>query len=69
MNYQCKEVSNYIDNVWENPECRDELSRRIVKSLYDLCYAILILNAYKKGYMTVNERLAWEVSQLCVRKS
>lgn len=66
VNYQCKEVSNYIDNDWENSECRDELSRRIVKSLYDLCYATLILNAYKKGYMTVNERLAWEVSQFSV---
>ena len=34
--------------------------------MYDLCYATLILNAYRKGYTTVSERLAWEVSQFSV---
>jgi hypothetical protein len=61
--YQCREISNCIEKVSENSEYRDEVSRRIVRDLYDLCYATLILNAYKKGYTVVSEQLAWEISQ------
>ena len=32
--------------------------------LYDICYSVLILNAYHIGYKDVNERLAWEISRL-----
>lgn len=64
MEYQCGEVSKCIDILKENPNSRDEVSRRIVRDLYDLCYAALILNAYKNGYSDVSEKLAWEVSQL-----
>ena len=66
MEYQCNEISCFIDNLHDNPQCRDEVSRRIIRDLYDLCYATLILNAYKNGYSNVNEKLAWEVSQLQV---
>lgn len=66
VNYQCKEISDCINIVWEDSECRDEVSRRIVRDLYDLCYATLILNAYKSGYTIVNEKLAWELSQFSV---
>ena len=64
--YQCNEISQFIEIVHDNPQCREEVSRRIVRDLYDLCYATLILNAYKKGYNNVSEKLAWEVSQLRV---
>ena len=64
MEYQCGEVSKCIDILKENPNSRDEVSRRIVRDLYDLCYATLILNAYKNGYSDISEKLAWEVAQL-----
>lgn len=63
INYQCKEISNCIQMVSFDSKCRDEVSRRIVRNLYDLCYASLILNAYKRGYSVVSEKLAWEISQ------
>lgn len=66
IEYQCNQISYGIENLHDNPQCRDEVSRRIVRDLYDLCYATLILNAYKNGYSNVNEKLAWEISQLQV---
>lgn len=66
IEYQCKEISNCINIAGENSDCRDEVSRRIIRDLYDVCYAVLILNAYKRGYTIVSEKLAWEESQLCV---
>ncbi len=66
IEYRSEEISEYIDLVYANPECRDEVSRRVIRILYDLCYATLVLNAYKNGYGNINEKLAWEVSQLKV---
>ena len=66
IEYQCNEISDLIENSHNNPQNRDGASRRIVRDLYDLCYATLILNAYKNGYTNVTEQLAWEVSQLRV---
>lgn len=63
IDYQCAEITNCIEKVCADSKCRDEFSRRIVRKLYDLCYASLILNAYKKGYSVVSEKLAWEISQ------
>lgn len=60
---RCEEISREIDNIGANPELRDTASRKIIRSLYDLCYATLILNTLKLGYKDVNQRLAWEVSQ------
>lgn len=66
VDYQCKEISYCIDFLYEDPRCRDEVSRRVVRDLYDLCYASIILNAYKRGYTIVSEKLAWEVSRFSV---
>lgn len=66
IEYQCNEISCFIEDLHDSPQYRDEVSRRIVRDLNDLCYATLILNAYKNGYTNVGEKLAWEVSQLRV---
>lgn len=63
INYRCEEISIVIDKISNNPELRDTMSRKIIRGLYDLCYAVLILNAIKLGYTDINQRLAWEVSQ------
>lgn len=60
---QCTEISKCIEIVSADSKCRGEVSRRIIRNLYDLCYAALILNAYKRGYSDVSEKLAWEISQ------
>ena len=61
---RCEDISSEIDRINNGNISRDTVSRRIVNGLYDLCYAVLILNAMNQGYKTVNERLAWELSQL-----
>ena len=66
IEYQCNEISCFIEDLHDSPQYRDEVSRRIVRDLNDLCYATLILNAYKNGYTNVREKLGWEVSQLRV---
>ena len=66
IEYQCNEISCFIEDLHDSPQYRDEVSRRIVRDLNDLCYATLILNAYKNGYTNVSEKLAWQVSQLRV---
>lgn len=66
IEFQCNEISDLIETSYNNPQGRDGVSRRIVRNLYDLCYATLILNAYKNGYTNVGEKLAWEISQLRV---
>lgn len=66
IEFQCNEISDLIETSYNNPQGRDGVSRRIVRNLYDLCYATLILNAYKNGYTNVSEKLAWEISQLRV---
>lgn len=63
INYRCEEISMEIDNISDNPELRDTVSRKILRGLYDLCYAVMILNAIKLGYTDINQKLAWEVSQ------
>lgn len=63
INFRCEEISNEIDNISDNPELRDSISRKIIRGLYDLCYAVMILNAIKLGYTDINQKLAWEVSQ------
>ena len=63
INHRCEEISMEIENLGENTELRDIISRKIVRGLYDLCYCTLILNAVKMGYTDINQKLAWEVSQ------
>lgn len=60
---RCEDISLEINKINGGNQSRDYISRRIVNGLYDLCYAVLILNATKLGYTNVNERLAWELSQ------
>lgn len=63
IHYRCEEISGEIESISNNPKLRDTISRKIIKGLYDLCYAVMILNAVKLGYTDINEKLAWEVSQ------
>jgi hypothetical protein len=60
---RCEDISLEIDRISDGNKSRDYISRRIVNGLYDLCYAVLVLNAINLGYANVNERLAWELSQ------
>ncbi len=60
---RCEDISLEIVRINNENKSRDYISRRIVNGLYDLCYAVLILNAINLGYTDVNERLAWELSQ------
>lgn len=63
VKFRCKDITLEIDRISKENKSRDNISRRIVNGLYDLCYAVLILNALNLGYTDVNERLAWELSQ------
>lgn len=60
---RCEDISLEIDRIKNENRTRDNISRRIVNGLYDLCYAFLVLNAISLGYTDVNEKLAWELSQ------
>lgn len=60
---RCEDISLEIDRINSGVKSRDNISRRIVNGLYDLCYAVLVLSAINLGYENVNERLAWELSQ------
>ena len=60
---RCEDISLEIDRINDGDKSRDNISRKIVNGLYDLCYAVLVLNAINWGYLNVNERLAWELSQ------
>lgn len=63
---RCEDISLEIDRINDDSKSRDNISRRIVNGLYDLCYAVLVLNAINLGYTDVNERLAWELSQFSI---
>lgn len=60
---RCEDISLEIDRINSGNKSRDYISRRILNGLYDLCYAVLVLNAINLGYKNVNERFAWELSQ------
>ena len=47
---RCEDISLEIDRINNENKSRDNISRRIVNGLYDLCYATLILNAINLGY-------------------
>lgn len=63
---RCEDISSEINRFKIEGKSRDYISNRIVNGLYDLCYAVLILNAIKLGYEDVYERLAWELAQFNV---
>ncbi len=60
---RCEDISWEIDRISDDSQSCDNISRRIINGLYDLCYAVLILNATNQGYTNVNERFAWELAQ------
>ena len=62
--FRCKDISLEIDRISSENITRDYISRRMINGLYDICYAVLVLNAMKQGYTIVNERLAWELAQM-----
>ena len=64
---RCEDISLEIDRINNDKKSRDNISRRIINGLYDLCYAVLILNAINLGYTNINERLAWELSQFNIK--
>lgn len=63
---RCEDISLEIDRLNSENKIRDSISRKIINGLYDLCYAVLILNAINMEYKNVNEKLAWELSQFHV---
>lgn len=63
---RCEDISLEIDRIKGEEKTRDYISRRIINGLYDLCYAVLVLNAISLGYTNVNEKFAWELSQFNV---
>lgn len=54
------EVTRLLSEV--DNESRDAVSRSLLKCLYDLCYATLILNAIRHGHIKVNEQFAWDLA-------
>lgn len=59
-----KEICKSIEKDEILNSTRDDISRRILSRLQDLCTATLILNAMKYSHGKVNLRFAWEYSLL-----
>jgi len=57
-------ISESIDRFDYYNDTRDNVSKRILTKLSDLCSATLLLNLFAEGDTTANFRLAWEKSQL-----
>lgn len=58
------QITESIDRMNILNTTRDDISRRILTQLNDLCTATLVLNALNSGYEKVNLQLAWERSLL-----
>ena len=58
------EITESIDNLSILNKSRDNISRRILTRLNDLCISALLLNAMKDGYQSPNAGFAWEYSLL-----
>lgn len=59
-----EEITESIDNLSVLNKSRDNISRRILTRLNDLCISALLLNAMKDGYQSPNAGFAWEYSLL-----
>ena len=59
-----EEITESIDNLSILNKNRDNISRRILTRLNDLCISALLLNAMKDGYQNPNAGFAWEYSLL-----
>lgn len=59
-----RQITKYIDGMELYEDTRDEVSKRILTRLKDLCASVLMLNCIKTGNEKANLRLAWERSLL-----
>ena len=59
-----EEITESIDNLSILNKNRDNISRRILTRLNDLCISALLLNAMKDGYQNPNTGFAWEYTLL-----
>lgn len=59
-----EQISESIDRMELFQDTRDNISRRMLNRLYDLCSATLLLNALNEGFERASIRLAWERSLL-----
>ena len=59
-----EEITESIDNLSILNKNRDNISRRILTRLNDLCISALLLNAMKDGYQNPSAGFAWEYSLL-----
>lgn len=62
-----EQITESIDMLKIINETRDNVSKRILHRLYELCMATLILNSLEKGEKNTNLRLAWEQSTLDIK--
>lgn len=60
--FHAQQIGEAIDRVEVYNETRDDVSKRILNHLDDLCSAVLLLHAYECGYDAPDLRLAWEIS-------
>lgn len=59
-----EQIIESIDKFEISLETRDNISKRMLNRMYDLCSATLILNTIDDGFQNVTTRLAWERSLL-----
>ena len=60
------QITKSIDGMAINNATRDDVSKRILTRLSDLCVAALLLNTLNHGVEKTNIRLAWEKSLLSI---
>ena len=58
------DIKESIERLEIYNDTRDNVSRRILSKLYDLCSGALLLNAWNNGYPRANLQLAWELASL-----
>lgn len=61
------DITEYLDRFDVMNDTRDNVSRRILNRLNDLCVAALLLNSLKLGNEEPSISLAWEQSQLNIK--
>lgn len=59
-----QQITESIDRLDIYNDTRDNVSKRILNRLNELCIATLLINSLKKGGKSTNLRLAWEQASL-----
>ena len=59
-----EEICECIDRMELYNATRDDVSKRILNRLYNLCVSTLLLNLHRTGFSQASLRLAWEKSML-----